>query len=239
MSRFALPAPGRFRRGFSLVEMIVAISIVMVLAVLLISVGGSLRRGAQGTRCLAQLKNLGVAGLAFVAEHNQSLPPVRMEPPGQPEAGMWYDHLHQYIGRRPGRAGRIEAGKREGNPWVCPAVTAPERRYTYAINWICGFGDNADQVRYVRYGQRAILRTGGIEPLEGALSETAWFADGNTEYFRPIATGKASFLDWPHQGSCNVVFMDGHVESVRDPGLQETPSLFGEERWLRFFGQGL
>lgn len=204
----------------------------VLLIIVLIPMLLRMQKTAQSVKCMSRLNELGVVALLYVAEHDNYLPPVRMEP-----TGFWYDHLHEYIGRRAGRAGRFEAGHKENNPWWCPSVGEANRRYTYAINLICGFSDIPNQGHYVKMGQRFLKSAGSILPLEGCLSKTAWFADGNTEYFRPVIGGTGNFLDWRHNNHANVLFMDGHVESVQNPNFNSNPALFQEDQWIRFFGQ--
>ncbi|MBE2204361.1 MAG: prepilin-type N-terminal cleavage/methylation domain-containing protein [Chthoniobacterales bacterium] len=226
------------RGGWTLVEMLVLVCIVAILLALMMPAVSHMRKAAQNAKCLSNLRGLGTAALLYVAENDNYLPPVRMEPPAPAVNGLWYDHLHQYIGREPGRAGRMEPGQPQNNPWWCPSVVAPSRRYTYAINRICGFGGSGDPVRYVKMGQRFINKTGEILPLEGPLSKTAWFADGRSEYFMPVVGGLGNSIDWRHANShANVLFMDGHVEGVKDPEFSTNASLFQEPKWATFFGQ--
>lgn len=67
-----MKAQPRFRKspGFTLTEVLVVIGVVAVLLLLAIPVGGVLRRTAQTTKCLSNIRQYGVALLSYAAERN-------------------------------------------------------------------------------------------------------------------------------------------------------------------------
>lgn len=193
----------------------------------------------ERVKCAANLKAVGQAGLAWAAEHDNNLVPLRMDPVGEPD-GFWYDHLNEFFGRRPGRAGRLnENGVLVDPPeYVCPTV---ERRYL--INRICGWnghGEKGAMPWYLTMGE-GFANNKRIE-LPGGLAKTAWFAcpqeigDG---YFFPeyYNTGNGNFIGFPHSNTANVVFMDGHVENITNPDFQQNPELLRQQQWVNFFGK--
>ena len=67
----------RFTRGgFSLVELLVVIAIIAVLAALILGFIPGLREQARSTRCLSNLRQLGMSILAYPAEQRGQLPPA-------------------------------------------------------------------------------------------------------------------------------------------------------------------
>lgn len=231
--------------GFTLTELLLVVVIVGILLALLLPTLSAVRRSALSAQCIGKLKRLGEIASLYVAENNNHLPPLRMEPSDPLKRGFWFDHLNQYMGRQPGKEGRRTIpGQKENNPLWCPAV--PEagafsnRLTTYAINDICGYGETPQKVQYIRRGYKLVKRS-QIEELDAPLSATAWFADGRAanSYFRSLVRVKESspFLNFLHAEFCNVLFMDGHVESIKDPGFAERPKLMNDKRWMDFFGQ--
>lgn len=217
--------------AFTLTELLVTIAIVGVLVSLLFPAIKSMIAISNNSKCASNLRALGQIAMLYVAEHDNNMPPVRAEP-----VGLWYDHLHEYVGRPAGRNGRFEGADHWRSPWRCPALK-PQPRDGYAINWACGWSDSAAAPPYVKMGNR---RLGGqASELPGPLSQTAWFADTlyYSDYFRPSSyKDKNQFLDWRHNKAANVLFMDGHVESVKNPGFTEDADLIKRDQWVKFFG---
>lgn len=143
--RLFLHPPGRRRpprpagqrtRGFSLVELAVVVAVIGLLAVLLTPV---LRKGIDLARegvCKSNLRQWGVAFLAYAAEHRGVLP----HPDGRERDVKgtdngdygWMDMLPPYLGDKPWRdypAGR----KPTGGVWQCPAARPiPGAKYSYS-----------------------------------------------------------------------------------------------------------
>ncbi|MDQ8194779.1 prepilin-type N-terminal cleavage/methylation domain-containing protein [Coraliomargarita sp. SDUM461004] len=224
--------------AFTLIELLAVIAVIAVLMAILIPVVGSIRSRAESMECVSNLKSIGQAALLYSAAHQNNLVPLRMDPVGDP-AGFWYDHLYEYVDREPGRAGRYVGGVKQEDPtFLCPTVG---RRYV--INRICGWnghGDKGIMPWYIKMGQ-GFVENETIQ-LPGDLSRTAWFADpmeSGDGYFLPEnynATNN-NFIGFPHSDSCNVLFMDGHVENIPNPDFVNNPSLLSERKWVGFFGK--
>ncbi|HDZ21479.1 hypothetical protein LCGC14_0124690 [marine sediment metagenome] len=69
-------APGA--RGFTLVELLLVISIIALLATLLLPAISRAREYARSTVCLTNVRRLGIAGQMYLAEH-RVFPPVRLK----------------------------------------------------------------------------------------------------------------------------------------------------------------
>lgn len=227
-----LPAP-----GFTLIELLVVITVIAVLCAILIPVAGIVRARTENVECAANLKMIGQAAMSYAADHNNNLVPLRMDPTGDPP-GFWYDHLHEYVDRRPGRAGRYVDGVLTPYPgFNCPTVG---RRYV--INRICGWNGHGDKGAlpwYLKMGQGFV--NGEVIQLPGGPAETSWFADpmaSGDGYFLPqyYNADNRNFIGFPHSNSCNVLFMDGHVENIQNPDFSSNPNLLREKRWVNFFG---
>jgi prepilin-type N-terminal cleavage/methylation domain-containing protein/prepilin-type processing-associated H-X9-DG protein len=61
-------------RGFTLIELLVVVAIIAVLAALLIPVVGMVRRRADGTACLSNLRQVGAGISSYIGEHDGELP---------------------------------------------------------------------------------------------------------------------------------------------------------------------
>lgn len=67
-------SPPRSPRGFTLVELLISISIIALLAALLVPLVGKMTVRARTTECVHRMKQLGTAFHLFAAENNQKLP---------------------------------------------------------------------------------------------------------------------------------------------------------------------
>lgn len=68
------------KRAFTLVELLVVISIIGILASLLLPVIAKGKAGAQATQCLSNLRQLGVGLQLFVDQNNQRMPTMYDRP---------------------------------------------------------------------------------------------------------------------------------------------------------------
>lgn len=74
----------RTRRGFTLVELLVAIGVIAILALILIPVIAGMRERAQRAQCMANLKSLAVGANLFV-QQNGSWPQIAPPSEGDPD----------------------------------------------------------------------------------------------------------------------------------------------------------
>jgi prepilin-type N-terminal cleavage/methylation domain-containing protein len=110
MARLPIPS---FRRGFTLVELLVAIAVIALLVGILLPAVGSVRESARVFQCQGNLRQLGQACLAF-ASTNGTLPPFgdlkrgganapgRLGDPNAPEvAGGWLYRILPFVEQQP------------------------------------------------------------------------------------------------------------------------------------------
>ena len=65
------------RRGFTLVELLVTITIIIVLAALVVAVTGKIKASAKQSNAIAALRQVGIANIAYSSENNGAINVVR------------------------------------------------------------------------------------------------------------------------------------------------------------------
>jgi prepilin-type N-terminal cleavage/methylation domain-containing protein len=90
------------RRAFTIVELLVVVAIIALLISLLLPVLGRARESARVVLCSNQLRQLGIASIAYSLDNDNYLFPVyyNLGPGGTPAARSWTDLLPQYIKKR-------------------------------------------------------------------------------------------------------------------------------------------
>lgn len=213
------------KTGFTLLELLTVIGVLVILSALLFPVLENVRTARTRASCATNLRQIGTVGLLYASENDNQLVPLLSDP-----VGYWYDHLHEYVGRAKGRAGRNVGGVKVNYPgFSCPEVADTR----YVINRITGYNKSGT---YVQVGMGTL--DGKVFELPGGTGKTAWFtcpAPGK-EYFLPDQYGNIGF---PHGGKSNVLYMDGHIDSLPDPNFVQNPAMLKESRWVNFFGKPL
>ncbi len=203
------------RRAFTLTEMLVVIAIIGILAALLLPTIAQGKRKAQQVVCVSNLRQIGFALHAYVADNHAYPPGMR-----------WAVTLeHQGFGiSRPG-TNFLQRGV-----WRCPTAQFSLHSATPGVIWLC-YG----------YNSFGVLRVGDITNTLGLLghmelgignpireSEVAAPSDmmavgdgfnGSRDFMREPSKemGRWGNTFSRHAGKANVLFCDGHVES---PTLQ-------------------
>ena len=121
----ATPCASRARRAFTLAELLIVIAIIGVLISILLPTLSSARRSANAAKCLAQLRDLGLAFQQYAQENKRAFPVVEYSPPathvvpGTPARRSWQDFLVKYLHKRDPDGNLIQF--RNGSPlWGCP-----------------------------------------------------------------------------------------------------------------------
>ncbi|HWL52892.1 MAG TPA: DUF1559 domain-containing protein [Chthoniobacteraceae bacterium] len=97
------PSPPPLRSGFSLLELMIAIALVLTVLLISLPVYRSYRERSNGYRCMANLRQMGAATMQYAAEHNNELPYyyyITASGSGGSGAitGTWFYNLAPYLG---------------------------------------------------------------------------------------------------------------------------------------------
>lgn len=202
-----LASASRFRgRGFTLVELLVVISIIALLMSMLLPALTAAREAAQATRCRANLRQIATASVLycednaqfFAVGHKTNSPLFTSNPMNAYHFSDWMSPLYRSYMEK-----SVEVFK-------CPSVA-----------WTAGFAMNCEIIDDPNFAS--------VRRLDQVVkpSKMLWYADSGS---RVLASGSATMIDlynttirnladlnrvvpalYRHQGSPNAVSFDTHV----------------------------
>ncbi|MCU0751072.1 MAG: prepilin-type N-terminal cleavage/methylation domain-containing protein [Akkermansiaceae bacterium] len=204
-------------RGFTLTEVLVVITIIVVLAVLSTLGVSKLRSSAQGATCTSNLRQIGAAMISYTTDNSGQLPPLEdRTKSGDGLAGIWPQIVADggYLPRVTNSAGKLSCN---AGVWACPGCTVVQTNYQ-------GYGGAEGTVMQVKKG--SVPGSGSIRLAQISRPERTWLVGDTANNAKDLKTGWyaiwANPKQWTnshapaarHGGKVNVCMVDGHVESL-------------------------
>jgi len=229
-----------FSIAFTLVELLVVISIIGLLAGLAVpAINGGLKSAKAGA-CLSNLHQIGVATMAFAADNSFKLPNA-----GSGTSDMWATQLATFIST---------GTKSKKSIFVCPGsektvqeATGSDVAVTYGVhNGLMPKGGTASNISSVVRPTEVILAgdvcqnpgNKGWSPFcieqPSIISSQSGGRGGSTDLNSPISFGTDSdngnnpWLRYRHSGKVNVVMCDGHAEAIKKGSVLNKHVIFGQ-----------
>jgi prepilin-type processing-associated H-X9-DG protein/prepilin-type N-terminal cleavage/methylation domain-containing protein len=229
-----------FSIAFTLVELLVVISIIGLLAGLAVpAINGGLKSAKAGA-CLSNLHQIGVATMAFAADNSFKLPNA-----GSGTSDMWATQLATFIST---------GTKSKKSIFVCPGsekavqeATGSDVAVTYGVhNGLMPKGGTASNISSVVRSTEVILAgdvcqnpgNKGWSPFcieqPSIISSQSGGRGGSTDLNSPISFGTDSdngnnpWLRYRHSGKVNVVMCDGHAEAIKKGSVLNKHVIFGQ-----------
>lgn len=229
------------RNAFTLVELLVVITILAIIVALLLPTVTLARDAAAGTRCIAHLRQIGMGLSAYTADE-RFLPPVADT--WDSTLGYWHQRIAPYIDH--GFRGWDESYRR-GVSWGCP-TWKPRADLTGFGKWTkTGFGKVPWLASSIRSGDSE-RRMHSWMQIQTAAVWRLWHPDRIPNQSSRVVVGDSVdfhlHLDWPlynqwstaepvflprstagsppwwsgdplrHRGRANYLFVDGHVAAL-------------------------
>ena len=202
----------RGRKSFTIIELLVVISIIAILASLLLPALRNVKETAKGITCKSNLKQQGVLNFNYINDYNGYI--VNQCAPGYSVGhNTWYQVLMDVYGFKiPYNSGGPAAGIK--SMYYCPSQTKVTVRETnYAYN--CYF---LSQLGWPSWYKIAVIRKASTCPLicdydyyDSAEAGDPYRITSNNQ----IPPGLDCRLGFLHNNSGNWLYFDGHVSSTK------------------------
>jgi prepilin-type N-terminal cleavage/methylation domain-containing protein/prepilin-type processing-associated H-X9-DG protein len=237
--------PPAARSAFTLIEILVVISIIALLAAILFPVFARARENARRTSCQQNLKQIGIGLLQYVQDFDETATLSFYGTAGDSDNASnykWMDAIYPYV--------------KNEQIFTCPSDNAPNRRYL----WNESIPAGQTSQNYGSYGLNGAYGAAGdgqTPPRSSAAytvslsnmvmpAHTVWVTDNNNAPTAANTGGSQGFF-WPnaasnpsitnstprqlqniserHLESVGVLFCDGHVKSLKLEVLCRSRSL--------------
>lgn len=217
-------------RGFTLLEMLVTLSVIALLAVLILAGVGRMRAVAQKAHCANSLRQLGAATHLYLADHERRFFAYTRN---TPEGRLWYFGLEPTGGGGSEGSRVLDQTKGPLHPYVRQVggvTVCPSFPYGTAL-WKPKFKGAS-----WGYGYNIFLSNVNANTLESP-SRVLLFGDcAQVNTFQPPASEKNPMIEefymiedtfktihFRHGATANLLFVDGHVEALTVyPGTEDT-----------------
>jgi prepilin-type processing-associated H-X9-DG protein len=196
-------------------ELLVVITIIAILAALLFPVFGRMRISAESSNCASNLRNLGIEFTRYLNEEGNRVVPIayankdQQETFGLPYTGGFVDYYYNSLSTDLRKVVGCPTQRRNKQKIWSSASTkmALDQRRTYSLNTLLTAPPTVGEPRSIlTFNNPAGTMLFG----DGDNSDSG----GNAGYYNSILN-TARIPEPVHAGSANVVFLDGHVESIK------------------------
>lgn len=233
-------AKGAFRRGFSLVELMVVIGIIAVLALIAVPVGSKMVEKGRAAKCLAKMRSLGAVMSHYRLERNQRMWRFKsVENGGEGEIAPVRIFFRYGLVHHATEMCCPEATTAEKGAWLTNGDGTKEYKENIATQYVSYSVNGVAFYANTPYYMSTSPLTNYLQ-FEGNESRTPLFMDGTFFQLNENSWKKNdrfNRLALRHNNRCHVLFMDGHIEALDRRGVELVDPFGGYNKfWLRDFG---
>jgi type II secretory pathway pseudopilin PulG len=205
--------------SFTMVELLVTISIIAILATMLLPAISKSMTKARSVMCVSNLRNIGTATISYLGDSSDYFPPTITT-----GAAPYFDAMENYTGIK---AATSKLGIKGAGIYYCPAdvfrknnVADDRMRFSYGLN---GYTD-------VSSSFTSMLKSGKIRNPGKLLyrADAGKFSSSNPGSSVAIGANSYPFnvntaidndsygaVDFRHGSSCSVLWLDMHCSSEK------------------------
>jgi prepilin-type N-terminal cleavage/methylation domain-containing protein/prepilin-type processing-associated H-X9-DG protein len=199
------------RTGFSLIEVLAVVGIIVVLAAIAAPVTLRVRREAAKTQCLGNLRQISIALQNWSAENNGRALVSWLDEDDRP----WALILGPYLGGVP-----------NNKVWVCPAQPHKTSVDRWPGDW-AGFTTSVDYAQNLIGTQYPGAVPWRIAAGQQPLSKVLNLVEGRNVFWDQ-GSWNSQIVPYmnSHGPGVNALFMDGHAETLRDATFEQIRNAF-------------
>jgi len=202
---FSPPEKERSRAGFSLLEMLAAVTLVSVLVALVVPVTKTFMASAKSTKCVSNMRQIGLGLNAYAADHDDAYPPIVISTAGWKYWDM--DAIWDYaMGSASSSTSNYYTNYKQFI-FYCPASDPTKN---------CSYGMNAMFPAGVKNFYQPRKRSSISKPASCLLLGEGTNHAVDSWWF---ASPPGQPMTFPHNGAQNLLFADLHVESRKKEAL--------------------
>ncbi|EIQ01957.1 prepilin-type N-terminal cleavage/methylation domain-containing protein [Opitutaceae bacterium TAV1] len=217
--------------AFTLIELLTVIAIIGILAAIIIPTVGKVRSMARATQCASNLRQLGVAASLYAGDNKDEVVYANYY---SETSTRWCDKLAPYVNVTFPDNATLNAGDiLPASVFRCPSAQEPARsgnKSHYGKNWFINSAKgDPNEKNSARVGHRhANIDTPSRYFF---IADATTRSDGYSNWRIGDFNKPREYLEFNrHSGRCNILFMDSHVESLRESQITQNPAV-GRTPW--------
>lgn len=187
--------------GYTLIELVVVVAIIMILAAILLPVFERATKSAESISCLMNLRNIGWAAQIYAGDYDGYFPPALIDTENQSVQNCWDILLQPYLG--------------SSGVYICPADENPTPGPSYTNSLPHSYGVNLDVTMVGGYAGASYKQIHIDQPCGIIL-----FFDLGQAYsygWRASWGNMSQYVAARHNQSSNFVFCEGNAKRIRPP----------------------